>query len=90
MLANPLNSSDVYATSQVFKIVPQGSAYPTDSATLSSTGSASTITASRTGSATGSAAASPTNSASSGTKNVVGAGVGLFGLFSGLVGVLVA
>ncbi|KIM64895.1 hypothetical protein SCLCIDRAFT_1213000 [Scleroderma citrinum Foug A] len=46
LLANPLNSSDVYATSQSFEIKALGSSYPATSASSSPTGTSGSSSAS--------------------------------------------
>ncbi|KZT10451.1 uncharacterized protein LAESUDRAFT_721809 [Laetiporus sulphureus 93-53] len=92
ILANTLNSSDIYAKSEEFAIKPEGSAYPATSATPTGTNTAtSSASGSVSGSATttGAAAASSTSasSKSSGANKLAAsmmgglAGVGaLFGL----------
>jgi len=60
-LANPLNNTDVYATSQPFEVQNLGSAYPATSATPIESGFAPSSTSGSTG------AASPTGSGSADT-----------------------
>lgn len=76
LLANPLNQTQVYATSDVFEIKAQGATYPASSATPTD-GSSTAASGSSTGSASGSSNTS--GSSSSGALPNVQAG-GLVGL----------
>lgn len=76
LLANPVNNTDVYATSQPFEIKPLGSLYPSQ---VTPTANASTA------SSTGSGGASKPTSAAASTKGLgwgmlAGAVAGAFGL----------
>ncbi|KAI5121434.1 hypothetical protein M0805_006195 [Coniferiporia weirii] len=76
ILANPLNSTDVYATSAAFEIKPLGSTYPATSATpvASSTGAQD----SNSGSSTASGSGSPAATSKSGALPVLPSGAGAF------------
>lgn len=53
LLANPLNSTDVYATSETFEIKALGSSYPATSSASSPSGTSSSSSPSSTGSSGG-------------------------------------
>lgn len=53
LFANPLNNSDVFATSQSFEIKALGSSYPATSASSSATGTSSASSSSSTGKSSG-------------------------------------
>ncbi|KAK0228172.1 hypothetical protein IW262DRAFT_1349304 [Armillaria fumosa] len=80
-LANPLNSSQVYAASDPFEIKALGAAYPSTSAAVeSATGSLASASASA-----ASASASASGNAASTLKTSVGFGLGAIGAILGLV-----
>ncbi|PBK77723.1 hypothetical protein ARMSODRAFT_4669 [Armillaria solidipes] len=82
-LANPLNSSQVYAASQPFEIKALGAAYPSTSAAVeSATGSLASASASA---SAASASASASGNAASTLKTSVGFGLGAIGAILGLV-----
>ncbi|KAG7452928.1 uncharacterized protein BT62DRAFT_915290 [Guyanagaster necrorhizus] len=82
-LANPLNSSQVYAASDLFEIKALGSAYPSSSAAVeSATGSLASASASA---ASASASASASGNAGSALKTSFGFGLGAIGAILGLV-----
>ncbi|PBK96433.1 hypothetical protein ARMGADRAFT_1010096 [Armillaria gallica] len=82
-LANPLNSSQVYAASEPFEIKALGAAYPSTSAAVeSATGSLAAASASA---ASSSASASASGNAASTLKTSVGFGLGAIGAILGLV-----
>jgi hypothetical protein len=72
LLANPLNSSDVYATSQPFEIKPLGSTYPPASATPTESGYNSASA-----SASGATQSTTTKSHSSASNFKASAGYGI-------------
>ncbi len=80
LLTNTLNSTDVYATSEPFRIAPQGSLYPTDSSSSASGTASGTASRTASGSASGSASASASGSsrapASAAGRSVVVGGAG--------------
>ncbi|KAK0210388.1 hypothetical protein DFS33DRAFT_1483488 [Desarmillaria ectypa] len=80
-LANPLNSSQVYAASEPFEIKPLGAAYPSSSAAVQSpTGSLASASASA-----ASASASASGNAGSTLQTSLGFGLGAIGAILGLV-----
>ncbi|KAK0445460.1 hypothetical protein EV421DRAFT_1902417 [Armillaria borealis] len=82
-LANPLNSSQVYAASEPFEIKALGAAYPSTSAAVeSATGSLASASASA---SAASASASASGNAASTLKTSVGFGLGAIGAILGLV-----
>ncbi|KAJ2922632.1 hypothetical protein H1R20_g14464, partial [Candolleomyces eurysporus] len=74
-LANPLNNTDVYATSEPFEIKPLGSLYPTQQAAAASSAAAA---------ASASAAANSTNSNNNNNNS------GAFSVRSGVIGGMAA
>ena len=96
LLTNTLNSSDVYATSQPFKIAQQGSTYPTASplsgpVSTSSGGASATGAASVSGSSVSTSASASASSVKSAAGMKLGNGVEMWSLMGGvgLVGVMV-
>ncbi|KAF9479853.1 hypothetical protein BDN70DRAFT_660556 [Pholiota conissans] len=82
LLANPFNSTDVYATSEPFEIKPLGSLYPSQV-----TPSDASVASSGTGTSTGT---SSTSKPTSGALSVHGAGLGMGfigGAFAAAMGV---
>ncbi|KAF8908542.1 hypothetical protein CPB84DRAFT_1843438 [Gymnopilus junonius] len=81
LLANPLNNTDVYATSQPFEIKPLGSLYPSQV-----TPTANASSASQTGGASGSSP-SPTTASAALSNKVLGWSV-LAGAVAAVVGLM--
>jgi len=79
LLANPLNISDVYATSQPFEIKPLGSLYPSQSTPSANASSPSQTSSSNSASTTPKSAAAP--------NKVLGWGV-VVGAVAGAVGMM--
>ncbi|KIK02726.1 hypothetical protein K443DRAFT_656635 [Laccaria amethystina LaAM-08-1] len=81
LLADPLNNTNVYATSDPFEIKALGSAYPSQVSSSASSGS---------GTASGSGSAASSTSTSTKKSGAVGAGVGVggMGVVAGLVGLV--
>jgi len=75
VFANPLNNSDVYATSELFEIKALGSAYPTTSSSLAASGTATSSSSS---------SATPSTAAALGAHNPSSIGL------AGVMGLLVA
>jgi len=75
ILANPLNSTDVYATSQPFSVKAAGAAYPASSATPTGTGTSSSTSSSPTASPTGATGKNGAGSVRANVGAVIFAGV---------------
>ncbi|THH05601.1 hypothetical protein EW145_g4678 [Phellinidium pouzarii] len=75
LLANTLNSSDVYASSDPFEVKAQGSAYPASSATPVADSTSTSSSSASTSSSSGSSSSSQT----SGALTVLPNGAGAFG-----------
>ncbi|KJA17417.1 hypothetical protein HYPSUDRAFT_46499 [Hypholoma sublateritium FD-334 SS-4] len=82
LLANPLNNTDVYATSEAFEIKPLGSLYPSQ-VTSSAVGTASST-------ASGSAAPASSSTTTSSAMSIRGAGLGMGMLAAGVAAVAFA
>jgi len=94
-LANPLNSTQVYAQSQPFEIKPLGSAYPATSATPTESGASATASSSGSGSpsasGSGSGAAAQTSApAKSSASGLTGSVASAVAVAAGVLGFMFA
>ncbi|KAI0937561.1 hypothetical protein AcW1_001591 [Taiwanofungus camphoratus] len=86
MFANPLNNSDIYATTQPFEIKALGAAYPPSSATPTATASATPSSSSGSSGSSSSSAPSATTSKSAASKVATSfGGMAVLGAVLGLV-----
>ncbi|OCH93905.1 hypothetical protein OBBRIDRAFT_748577 [Obba rivulosa] len=89
-LADPFNSTNVYASSQPFEIKPVGSTYPASSATPTASGTGTNSPApAPSGSVAGSASASGPSASTTGASTQSNGAVGLSSSLGGLIGAAV-